>query len=40
VRDFAAGADITADEEVVLGLKQKSEEFAAAGNQIYVPVTE
>jgi phosphomethylpyrimidine synthase len=40
VRDFAAGANGAPDEEVVLGLKQKSEEFAAAGNRIYVPVTE
>ncbi|MBV9253156.1 MAG: phosphomethylpyrimidine synthase ThiC, partial [Actinobacteria bacterium] len=43
VRDFAAGVNgngVVADEEVVLGLKQKSEEFAAGGSQIYVPVSE
>jgi phosphomethylpyrimidine synthase len=40
VRDFAASAEGAHDEEVVLGLKQKSEEFAASGNKIYVPVAE
>ncbi|WP_372440930.1 phosphomethylpyrimidine synthase ThiC [Actinacidiphila acididurans] len=38
---FGGDADASAsDEEVAAGMLQKSQEFAAAGNRVYLPVTE
>jgi phosphomethylpyrimidine synthase len=38
--DLIAGTDAATDAEIAAGMAEKSREFAAAGNRVYLPLTD